>query len=131
MFDTKLSIKKPPFTIYYVYLCIRQRNNIMDSVILEKIKATISDILPVSSIVLFGSRAKNSATNESDYDIMVIVPNEIPIGLKRDFRAKIRKELLKMEILSDILIESKKEIEDKRKIPGHIVKNAYREGIVL
>ena len=41
--------------------------------ILLNIKQQILDVLPEANIFLFGSRASNTATEESDWDILVIV----------------------------------------------------------
>ena len=46
-------------------------------------------------------------------------------------RTNIRKELLKVGIRSDILIQSKSEIEKKKNLPGHIVKGILKEAVVL
>jgi len=99
--------------------------------ILAQIKIQVQAILPNSELMLFGSRARNENSNDSDYDILVITENLMSVNIKRDFRTKIRKALLKINILSDILIESKNEINIKKKLPGHIIKNAIIEGVKI
>ena len=42
-----------------------------------------------------------------------------------------RKELAKYKVPADILIQSEEEINSKREIPGHIVKQVLQEGISL
>ena len=46
--------------------------------ILLSIKNQIKEVLPDAQIYLFGSRANNSATEESDWDILILSPS-LPI----------------------------------------------------
>jgi len=97
--------------------------------ILQNIKKQIFEILPDTSVILFGSRARKDNTEDSDYDLLILTENLLPIQIKRDCRTKIRKSLLNINIFSDILIESKSEINTKITLPGHIIKNALNEGV--
>jgi hypothetical protein len=99
--------------------------------ILNIIKQQISLILPNSKILLFGSRARNENTSESDYDILVITDKTISPDVKRELRTKIRKTLISFNILSDILIQSEQEISIKKQLTGHIIKNAIAEGVEI
>ncbi len=98
---------------------------------LSTIKIQIFSILPGCRIVLFGSRARNENTEESDYDLLIITKTTMPISEKREFRSKIRKSLISYDILSDIIIESEQEILNKKQLTGHIVKNAIEEGVEI
>ncbi len=98
---------------------------------IEKIKATISQYLPDAEIMLFGSRARNDAHLESDYDILIKTRDKITTREKIVFRTNIRKELLKQDILSDILIQSVEEIERKKNLPGHIIRNIMKDAVIL
>ncbi|RLD68940.1 MAG: nucleotidyltransferase domain-containing protein [Bacteroidetes bacterium] len=86
---------------------------------------------PDCVILLFGSRAKNEYTPDSDYDFLIIIQHELSIEQKREYKAKIRKILARQKIPADILIQSDKEIEIKKNITGHIVKQALQEGIEI
>jgi uncharacterized protein len=99
--------------------------------ILKIIKQQVLIFLPECKVLLFGSRARNENTLSSDYDILIITQNNIPVTTKRDLRTKIRKSLISFNILSDIMIESEQEISVKRQLTGHIVKNAINEGIEI
>ena len=39
---------------------------------LEVIKKSVNELLPESTILLFGSRARRDHSNESDFDLMII-----------------------------------------------------------
>ncbi len=95
------------------------------------IKQISLNFFPTCVVLLFGSRARNDYTEDSDYDLLIITNKEFDIREKREYKAKIRKLLAKEKIPVDILIQSKKEIESKKEITGHIVKQALKEGIKI
>ena len=88
-------------------------------------------ILLVDSSLLFGSRAKKSNSGNSDYDILIVTDQPISVEEKTPLRTNIRKDLLLKGIRSDILIQSKAEIEKKRMLPGHIIRRILNEAIIL
>jgi predicted nucleotidyltransferase len=95
------------------------------------IKATISQYLPDAEIMLFGSRARSDAHRQSDYDILIKTRDKITTREKIVLRTNIRKELLKQDILTDILIQSVEEIERKKNLPGHIIRNLLKDAVIL
>ncbi len=95
------------------------------------IKESVNELLPDSSILLFGSRARHDNTEESDFDLMIITNNDHDPGELRYYKALIRKKLAQKRIPADIIIQSKAEVERKKKITGHIVRQVLRESIKL
>ena len=81
--------------------------------------------------MLFGSRARKEAASDSDFDVLIITSLDLSPKQKLPLRTNIRKDLLKEGIRSDILIQSKKEVKKKRKLPGHIIKNILNDAILL
>jgi uncharacterized protein len=102
-----------------------------NSEILELIKATACKYLPAAEVLLFGSRARREANSDSDFDVLIVTTLDLSPKQKLPLRTNIRKELLKEGIRTDILIQSKKEVKKKRKLPGHIIKNILNEAILL
>lgn|SRR5690554_6301208 len=98
---------------------------------LSIIKDTANKILPGCRILLFGSRARKENTLDSDYDFLIITKESIDIRRKRTLKSIIRKELARFKIPADILIQSEEEINSKKEITGHILKQVLREGIIL
>ncbi|HZH72539.1 MAG TPA: nucleotidyltransferase domain-containing protein [Mariniphaga sp.] len=98
---------------------------------LSIIKDTANKILPGCRILLFGSRARKENTLDSDYDFLIITKESIDIRRKRTLKSIIRKELARFKIPADILIQSEEEINSKKEITGHILKQVLREGIFL
>ena len=99
--------------------------------IFEIIKKTTRDYLPDAEILLFGSHARKNASSESDYDILIITDFEFLPEEKLPIRTTIRKVLLEIGIRSDILIQSKSDVERKRNLPGHIIRKILSEAIPL
>ncbi len=98
---------------------------------LSIIRKTASKFIPGSKILLFGSRARRDNSNDSDYDFLIITRDTIEIHKKRTLKSQIRKELAKFKIPADILIQSEEEINSKKEIPGHILKQVLQEGVAL
>lgn len=51
--------------------------------------------------------------------------------LARGPQATLRKQLAEYKIFSDIIVHSHSEVEDKKEIFGHIVRDIISEGITL
>ncbi len=95
------------------------------------IKAISQQLLPGCKVLLFGSRAKNLANSNSDYDIMLIVASNMTIRQKLQIKAMFRKLAVKHGLLTDIFIESEEEINEKSAFLGHIVRAAVKEGVYV
>ncbi len=104
-------------------------NNNSDT--LSIIRNTASKFIPGCRILLFGSRARKDSNPDSDYDFLVITKDTIDIRKKRVLKSMIMKELARFKIPADILIQSEDELNHKKDIPGHILKQALREGVAL
>jgi predicted nucleotidyltransferase len=99
--------------------------------IIDIIKFIAHQYLPDAQVLLFGSRARNQYKNDSDYDILLVVNENLSPKEKIPIITKIRKSLLQTEIRSDILIQSKNEIEKNKNLPGHIIRSILKEAIIL
>lgn len=99
--------------------------------IIDIIKIKTHQYLPDAQILLFGSRARNQSRNDSDYDILLIINENLSPKEKMPVITKIRKSLLQSEIRTDILIQSKYEVEKNKNLPGHIVRSILKEAIIL
>ncbi|MFN3821057.1 MAG: nucleotidyltransferase domain-containing protein [bacterium] len=104
----------------------------------EKIKETIEKLLTqngftLHSIILFGSRARGDFDKESDYDILVIIKNNIDMMKRREIWMKIYHQLHKDFPLTpfDVIIKTAKDFEDEKDIVNTISNEACIEGIKL
>ena len=98
---------------------------------IRTIKDVASSYFSDAEVLLFGSRASMTATDESDYDVLIITNQCLKPEEKTPIRTQIRKDLLKVGVRSDILIQSQEEIEKKKKLPGHIIRNILIDSILL
>jgi predicted nucleotidyltransferase len=95
------------------------------------IKRLVNELLPGSQILLFGSRASGNDARDSDYDLLIITEEAMPEKTRRHYQSTLRKQLAEYKIPSDIFIYSHSEVQDKKKIFGHIVRDIINEGITL
>jgi len=82
-------------------------------------------------IILFGSRAKKQEHPDSDWDFFVIIDREIDRETKWDVILKIKRQLSKLKVPNDIIIEPLSQIEQKKEDISSISYYAIREGITL
>jgi len=101
----------------------------MNTIATEIINKCCKQYLPNCGVLLFGSRVRNDYTEDSDYDFIVITETELSVEKNREYRHEIRKSLAKNKLAADVLIYSQKEIETKKEIIGHIVRQAIKEGV--
>ncbi len=96
------------------------------------IKSTILSYLPGVRIVVFGSRARGDDNADSDYDLLVITPNELSQKEKLSWSSQLDRAIVKaIHAPIDLLMYSENEIRQKQLLPGHIVRAAMRDGIAL
>ena len=96
---------------------------------LLKIKAVIKSIFPDSRIILFGSRARKVFDNQSDYDILVVVKQNLRIKEKRQYESVIRKKLNFIPL--DIIIKTEEEIAYFLDKIGSVTREAMKYGVNL
>ena len=99
--------------------------------IIKKIKVIAHQYLPDTQVLLFGSRARNDYRIDSDYDILLIINQTLEPKEKIPIISKIRKSLLQYDIRTDVIIQSRGEIEKNKNLPGHIVRSILKEAITL
>jgi predicted nucleotidyltransferase len=98
----------------------------------QAIKSTVSSILPGSRVLLFGSRARGQADKDSDYDLLIVTKDVFAPRVKMDWQSKIRKALVyAFDAPFDVIVQSEKEVNEKRDLIGHIVHYAMKEAVEL
>ncbi len=101
----------------------------LDNNIKEIIKNRIYEKINPEKIILFGSYAYGTATDESDIDIMV-VENKL-LNSKVKEAINIKKILEEIKKSKDIIVLSKEEFEFYKTEAGSVVREAYERGEVL
>jgi len=101
-------------------------------IIRENILATLDENgLKLVSIFLFGSRARGEYSRLSDYDLLVIVKDELNSHIKREVRKKIYNKLHYVfpTVSFDIIVKTEKEFEIEKEIINTISNEVFLEGI--
>jgi predicted nucleotidyltransferase len=101
---------------------------IMDDTSLAKVVRIIIEAIDPDSIILFGSRAKDSHNNESDYDICVL-----KTGLKerRKTAKMLYRSLYGVGVPVDILVETPDSFNTHKNNPHLIYREIAQFGKVL
>lgn len=81
-----------------------------------------------SRVVLFGSHARGAATEWSDVDLLVILPNGTD---KRDSAIEIRRTLGDLPVCKDIVVATPEEVARRGHMVGTLLRSALLEGKVL
>ena len=84
-----------------------------------------------SAIILFGSRARENYSENSDYDLLLIIEEMLSTQEMRKIQVDIRKKLALQGIDADVLVRTKNIVEEYRDKKGNVIYNAIREGVQL
>jgi predicted nucleotidyltransferase len=96
------------------------------------IKSTVHSVIPDARVLLFGSMARGDANKDSDYDVLVIIPNTMPPREKIGWKGRIHRALVDaLDAPVDVLLNSEEEVKKKINLPGHIVQGAIEERVEL
>lgn len=88
--------------------------------------------VPLSSVVLFGSRITGKAGEQSDWDFLIITKKPIIRSLKRKITLDIRKKILfTFDADVDLLVLPETEISSCKTDTGRISYYALRDGLVV
>ena len=104
---------------------------VTDEILDRMVRAIVEEVDP-EQVILFGSRARGDAGEESDVDLVVVETE--PFGKTRSRRleaARIYEALADFDTLTDVLLYSRDEVEHWRHSPNHVLARALREGTVL
>lgn len=96
--------------------------------IVQSMTERIINSFSPEKIIVFGSWARNEATEDSDIDFLVITSYT---GSKRDIQVAIRRELKGFGVPKDVVVATSEEIMQKQYLPGYIYGTALREGRVV
>ena len=99
--------------------------------IINIFKKTAKTFFPDCRVLLFGSQARQDANEGSDYDFLIITKKRTPDSKKMYYKAQIRKAMAKNKIAVDVFLHSEDEVEAKRELPGHIIREIVREGVLI
>ena len=83
---------------------------------------------PNSRVLLFGSHARGTADDGSDYDVLVIEPT-VDSPIRESVR--LRRELRGLGVPIDVVVMDDAKAKRRAIVPGTMVEQAFREGRLL
>ena len=104
---------------------------VTDALLDQMVQAIVAEVDP-EQVILFGSRARGDAREDSDVDLVVVEAE--PFGKTRSRRleaVRLWKSLSGFIVPKDILVYSRDEVEYWRDSLNHVLARALREGRVL
>ena len=104
---------------------------VTDALLDQMVQAIVAEVDP-EQVILFGSRARGDAREDSDVDLVVVEAE--PFGKTRSRRleaARVYGAVAGFDALTDILIYSRDEVDHWRDSVNHVLARALREGTVL
>ena len=100
--------------------------------LLQKMVEVIVEVTEPVKIILFGSRAKGTATTDSDYDFLIVKERAyFEVHSRRKETGKLRRALSKFRVSKDILMYSLEEVEERSQWRNSVVVDALGEGKLL
>lgn len=98
--------------------------------ILEMVKNQVKNLDPSAEIMLYGSRARNDAHEESDWDLLVLTERKISQADEKAYRSKIYELELQLGEAFSTIIYNKEVWNSKMKITP-FYENVMNEGVLL
>ena len=104
----------------------------MTDALLDRMIRTIVDEVDPEQVILFGSRARGDAREDSDVDLLVVESEPFGGGRSRHAETvRLNRALASTPVARDILVYSRDDIEKWRGSLNHVAARALREGRVL
>ncbi|MEN8443442.1 MAG: nucleotidyltransferase domain-containing protein [Cyanobacteria bacterium J06555_13] len=104
----------------------------IDPPVLAKMLKVIIEVAQPEQVILFGSRAKGTAKDDSDYDFLIV--DAQPFDKNRSRRqqiSKISRALAPLRVPTDLLLHSTDEVKYWSHSLNHVIGRALREGSVV
>lgn len=83
----------------------------------------------IEKVLFFGSRARGDYNKESDWDFLVVADKQLAFKDKHRLIIQIKRELAKLGIPNDIIIQSRGKFNSMKNDPGNISYVANLEGV--
>lgn len=104
---------------------------VTDKLLDQMVQAIVAEVDP-EQVILFGSRARGDAREDSDVDLVVVEAE--PFGPERSRRQELVRlyhALVEFPVSADILVYSHDDVDYWRDSLNHVLARALREGKVL
>ena len=82
----------------------------------------------IRRVILYGSRAQGSATEDSDFDLLVVEKDPVS---KREEMRRLRQALSDLNYPVDVWVMGVEEFEETRNVIGGLAYPAHKYGVLL
>lgn len=96
-------------------------------VLVERITQKIAEAIRPDKIILFGSRAKGTATPESDVDLVVVYSGS---KTKREIQREIHRLFLRRDFSMDVIVVNPDYLEKFKKVANSLAREVDEAGVV-
>ena len=96
--------------------------------ILDEAKAAILSVEPAAEVILFGSRARGEAHEESDFDLMIVTPEEVRVLERGPYYARTVEIDTKYGEMLSLFFVSRAQWRAERR-DHHFLRQVYEDGI--
>jgi predicted nucleotidyltransferase len=103
--------------------------DLQNDTVLAEIVRRLVEVYQPERVYLFGSQARNEAGPDSDYDLMVVVPDAAPLALRRSRRAY--EVLWGLRTSTDVLVSTRTDFEKQLHLRASLPSTILREGKLL
>lgn len=100
---------------------------IAENLLQEAIQRLVTGFHP-EKVILFGSQARGTSTDQSDVDLLVVCEFD---GSRRKLMVEMDQVLKGLGFARDIVVLKPREFELDRELPGTVARPAWKEGRVL
>ncbi len=111
---------------------LSQSDSQTESLLLQQMVEIIVETVAPDKIILFGSRAKQTAKADSDYDLLIIDPEPFTVThSRRKTAGKIWRALSVLRVPVDLVMCNISEVEKWSQGKNHVIARAMSEGRVI
>jgi len=96
-----------------------------DAEVIERLLQEIVRIAKPLKVILFGSAARGEMTEDSDIDVLVVIPEGVH---RRRTAQKLYREIVGLGVPFEVVVATTKDLEEHGKNPGLIYKSVLQEG---
>ena len=97
--------------------------------VLAEVVRRLQELYHPEQIYLFGSTARGESGPDSDYDLMVVVPDSTPVALRDSGRAY--KAIWRLGVATDVLVWTRSDFEERLPLKASLPSTIAREGKLL
>jgi predicted nucleotidyltransferase len=103
----------------------------VDMEVLERCKSAIRQVVAGAEVILYGSRARGDASDDSDYDVVVVVNGPVDMALEDRIRANVYPLQLESGAMFTLIVHSREEWQSPlhRATPFHA--DVDHDGVML